>query len=153
LSLPATGYSVIVRGWVVAGLAAVAMITAVVVDLVPPTEDGYRSTALTSARDARSAVLTAAEIGDAAQHGRVTAFYVDAAIEDARDEVSTAISDLADADVPGPGSQELRDRVLPLLAESSARINDVATAGDDHDALATATNDLRRLADALGGVS
>jgi len=145
---------VIVRGWVVlAGLAVVATIIAVIVDLVPPTEDGYRSTVLTSARDARSAVLTAAQLGDAAQHGRVTTLYLDSAVEDARADVTTAISDLVDADVPGPGSQELRDRVLPLLTESSARISDVATAGDDHNALAIATNDLRRLADALGGVS
>ncbi|GLZ28450.1 hypothetical protein Lesp02_06400 [Lentzea sp. NBRC 105346] len=142
------------RRWLLAGTVVVVALGAIGLGLLPTTEDGFRSTAVTSARDTRSAVLSTREVGAAALRGRVLQSYVNIAVQRARDQVSTAITDLVDTEVPGPSSQRLRDEVLPMLTRSAARINDVATASstEDRDALSRAVDELSGLAGELGGV-
>ncbi len=133
------------RRWVVGGVLVAALVAASVPGFLPETEDGYVSTLVSSARDVRSAVLTAATVGESAARGAVFPAYVEASVQDARDEVSTAVKDVADTEAPGPRARERRDELLPLLTKSAALVGDVA----DEQARDAAVGGLRDVAEQL----
>jgi hypothetical protein len=133
------------RRWVVGGALVAAVLAASVPGFLPETEDGYLETLVSSARDARSAVLTAAEVGQAQARGAVFPAYTEASVQDARDEVSAAITDVVDAEVPGQASRAKRDELLPLLMRSAALVDDVA----DEQLRDTAVGGLRDVAEQL----
>ncbi|MFI9006003.1 hypothetical protein ACIGNX_02060 [Actinosynnema sp. NPDC053489] len=120
-------------------LVGVVLAAVVVPGLWPTTADGYRETAVTGARDAASAVSTAALVGEAASRDRAFGGYTSAALSDAREGVGTALGDVADLEVPDEASGDLRDRVVPLLVEAVAAVGDVSRAADRSDAAATST--------------
>jgi hypothetical protein len=120
------------------------LLAVVVPGLLPTTGDDYRDTAVTSARDAASAALTAGAVGAASVNGRTLAPYTSAALTDARNGVATAVDDLVDLDVPDETSQAVRDEVLPLLVRAASLLGDASAAADrdDLDALTAAADGL-----------
>lgn len=120
-----------VRWRLIAVVAIAALAGGVVVASLPTTAEDYRDAAVTDARDAASAVGTAALLGD--HSDRAPGTFTDAALSDARDGVTTALGDVADLDVPDDASRELRDRLLPLLHRAVAAIGDASRAAGDGD--------------------
>ncbi|HEX7303845.1 hypothetical protein [Lentzea sp.] len=133
------------RGWaVLVGLGAV-LLALVLIGVRPQTDDGFRSAVETGVQDAVSSVGTARLAGQTALRDGTFASYESTVLEDTRESVATALSDLAELPVPGQDSQKLRDEVLPLLQESVRQIGDLGT-GLAEDDRATATEAVDGLA-------
>ncbi|WNV83022.1 hypothetical protein [Umezawaea sp. Da 62-37] len=132
------------RRWLGFSVIGVVLLAVVVPGLLSTTSDDYRATAVTSARDAASAALTASTAGRASVDDRMISTYTSAVLTDARGGVATAIDDLVGLDVPDRSAQGVRDEVLPLLVRAASLIGDVTEAADrdDHQALSTAAKEL-----------
>ncbi|MFD9737334.1 hypothetical protein [Umezawaea sp. NPDC059074] len=132
------------RRWLGFCVIGAVLLAVVVPGLLPTTGDDYRATAVTSARDAASAALTASTVGSASVDGNTLSTYASAALLDARDGVATALDDLVGLDVPDRSAQGVRDEVLPLLVRAATLIGDATEAADrdDHQALSSTAKEL-----------
>ena len=114
------------------GLGAV-LLAVVLAGVWPQTSGGFRSTVETSVQDAVSAVGTARLAGQTALRGRTFGAYESTVLDDARESVATALSDVLELEVPDGASRQSRDEVLPLLQESARLIGDLGTGLEDDD--------------------
>jgi hypothetical protein len=109
-------------------VAGAAVVTWVVVTSIP-SESGYRDTALSAAHDGLSAVRTLELLSSA----HVLSTYRSVAADDAVTKLTDATRQLESADVPGPSSAALRDRLAPVLAAAVDSATDMRTAMDQSD--------------------
>lgn len=128
------------------GLGAV-LLAVVLAGVWPQTPGGFRSTVETSVQDAVSAVGTARLAGQTALRGRTFGAYESTVLDDARESVATATSDVLELQVPDEASRQSRDQVLPLLQESARLIGDLGTGLDEDDQTAASA-----AVDGLGAV-
>jgi hypothetical protein len=126
---------------VLVGLGAV-LLAVVPAGVWPETDGQFRSTVESSVQDALSSVGTARLAGQTALRDNTFGPYESTVLDDARRSVATALSDVAELDVPDQDSRRLRDETLPLLQESARLLGDLGTGLQDDDrAAATAAVD------------
>ena len=135
------------------GLGTV-LLAVVLVGVWPVSSDQYRSTVETSVQEAVSSVGTARLVGRTTLQGNAFRSYESTVVEDAREAVATATSDIAVLPVPDSDSARLRDEVLPLLQDSVRLIGDLGAAleGDDRTAGDAAVTGLAEVGEKLEGL-
>ncbi|MGI5499851.1 hypothetical protein [Lentzea sp. CA-135723] len=108
---------------VLIGLGAV-LLALVLFGVWPETAGQYRSAVESSVQDALSSVGTAALVRRTSQDGGTLSPYESTALDDARESVTTALSQVLDSEAPDEDSRRLRAEVVPLLEESAQLIGD-----------------------------
>lgn len=99
----------------------------------PVDANAYRDTTVKAAQGGLSGARTAQLVADAHLRGRITGPYTTVVLQDARTATATALSELADSEVPDAPSARLRDQLSPLLVAASAAVADAGTAIDNDD--------------------
>nr|BFE58050.1 hypothetical protein GCM10020063_025760 [Dactylosporangium thailandense] len=92
----------------------------------PPDHHDFKVAAGTTAQAAHDALLTADLTGGAVRDGRATTLYATVLLDDSAKSLASAVRDFAELPPPDDASTALRDRLLPLLAEAVARLQDAA---------------------------
>jgi hypothetical protein len=128
----------------------VAVVAGIVIALIP-SESGYHDTALGTAHDGLSAVRTLALLSTADQDRRLLPTYRSVSADDAVTKLTNALRQLESADIPGPSSAALHDRLDPILQTAVRQATAVRDAMQEPDsAKATAAAEpLRATGDQL----
>lgn len=111
----------------------------------PPDFHDFRVAAERTAQAAHDALLTADLTGGAVRDGRAPELYATVLLDDSAKSLASSVRDFAQLPPPDDPAKALRDRLLPLLTEAVARLQDVAADPTD-------TDGLRELAGRLGEV-
>jgi hypothetical protein len=129
-------YDLIMSGrtwWV--GLAAIAVAVGIAVPAVLPVDaEDYRTVAAQSAKDALSQVRTVRLAIEAELAGDVFDPYVSTLLWQARDTLSTAVSDLASEEVPDDEAVAVQREISPLLNDAVRAVGAAGVAVDAGDA-------------------
>jgi hypothetical protein len=92
----------------------------------PPDYHDFRVAAETTAQAAHDALLTADLTGGAVREGRAPKPFATVLLDDSAKSLASSVADFAELPPPDEAATALRDRLLPLLTEAVAKLQDAA---------------------------